>query len=67
MGMREVFIFVFLFFFCDIFLVIIMFIYCFKIFIVGCNMVGVCLLWCVIGMKDDDFLKLIIVVVNLFM
>lgn len=29
-------------------------------------MVGVCVLWCVIGMKENDFGKLIIVVVNLF-
>lgn len=30
-------------------------------------MVGVCVLWCVIGMKDFDFGKFIIVIVNLFM
>lgn len=43
-----------------------MFKYCFVIIIYGCNMVGVCVLWCVIGMIDVDFGKLIIVVVNLF-
>lgn len=43
-----------------------MFKYCFVIIIYGCNMVGVCVLWCVIGMIDSDFGKLIIVVVNLF-
>lgn len=40
--------------------------YRFVIIIYGCNMVGVCVLWCVIGVKDEDFGKLIIVVVNLF-
>lgn len=43
-----------------------MFVYCLKIFIEGCNMVGVCVLWWVIGMKDGDFSKLIIVVFNFF-
>lgn len=43
-----------------------MFDYCLKIFIYGCNMVGVCVFWCVIGMKDEDFKKLIIVIVNFF-
>lgn len=49
-----------------LFVLFVMFEYCFCIFIVGCNMVGVCVLWCVIGMKDGDFYKLIIVIVNFF-
>lgn len=43
-----------------------MFKYCFVIIIYGCNMVGVCVLWCVTGVKEEDFGKLIIVVVNFF-
>lgn len=36
------------------------------IIIEGCKCVGVCVLWCVMGMIDKDFGKLIIVVVNLY-
>lgn len=44
-----------------------MLVYCFCMIMYGWNMVGVCGFWCVIGMKDGDFGKFIIVVVNLFM